>query len=308
MKEKYKNFKENLEKLYKKFGRIENQGYDIQEFGNALVNDGKIGQAYSKHFLNQLNNYEKLSNDFPEFNPYIQEIMKSSLYILDQLEQVEEKIFASQEHFSDVVLSVSTEVTGATGSLYLAESGINHLEIENPNINIHEKYNIQTPNILEYSRIENEIDSYLFKIDPKLPERRKGAWTTINSTSLDKKAQAAHTMRDILSTIISKLASNAEVKKTEWWKPTPDKKSGVSLKQRIRFLLFGPKNEIENADELENIENKVNKCFKEDSYLKSLAHGSKKGTVELIESIMHSMESTMLQIFKSKEKYGKNEI
>ena len=112
-------------------------------------------------------------------------------------------------------------------------------------------------------------------------------------------------MREVFAKIISQFASNENVKKADWWEKVPKTKDGVSLRQRIRYLLFGPKEKIVNDAEIKVIETNVNNCFNVDRFLKEIAHGSEKATQALVESKLKSMEGTILHILKSKNKYSK---
>jgi len=142
--------------------------------------------------------------------------------------------------------------------------------------------------------IQEDLDNYLKMIDPKLFERRKGAWDALYSNSKDNYAQASHTMRDVFAKIISKYASNELVTKSVWWSAAPNTNAGVSPEQRLSYLLNGP-NDLSTDPSLLKL---VQDGLKSDKLLKSIAHG-KNPVKEKMEAAMRSIESFMLAIFKS---------
>ena len=168
------------------------------------------------------------------------------------------------------------------------------IQTENEELDIYKKYNFQIPTALNRDYMLSELDYELSQIDNKLVLHRKGAWDAFNSTSRDKKLQAASSMRQILRALISKWASDEEVKNTKWWKNYKKKNDKIILKERLRFLLFGS-NEIGDEYLLNKIKEQIELINKSDRKIQEIAHGSNKSlelvksTMELIEDIVYSI-------------------
>lgn len=87
------------------------------------------------------------------------------------------------------------------------------------------------------TRLAEKLDRLLPGLG--MPARLHGAWTTFYGGSQDSLAQAAHSMREILTVLLDELAPVKEVKAAPWWKEVPDTAQGVSKRQKIKFFLVG---------------------------------------------------------------------
>lgn len=297
---KNKDHNEDFRKLQQNFKEIEEIGFKFQEKGLDLVRYGKAGQKCAKFLKEELPKYEKVGREYPEFGTPLNTLLEWKEYALQKTNNEIPRLNKEINILDEISRGIQITVVSGNIVTHQVVSTINHTQIENPNMDIVRKYNIQKPKFIGVKEVEKELDGCLNKINPNLVKRRKGAWTTFYSVSSDKKAQAAHSLRDILSWIISQYAPNNEVKKAEWWEYQENTKDGVSLKQRLRFLLYGPKKSADEK-ELDIINSIVEECYKNYDKLKSIAHGSKKYD-ELIENIMHSMENTILMICRALSK------
>ena len=265
--------KEKIKKVATIFNDLIIKGKSLQEKGHQIVKYSEQGlanvtfiQTHYTDFDTTLPEYSLITNTFDFFiNSYPS--ISADLYTAS----------AITEKSSNLV---------ATGSL-LGTSAMNIYASMAPTLDL------SSPPF-SHIVIQEELDNYLKMIDPKLVERRKGAWDAFYSISQDNYAQASHTMRDIFAKIISKYASNELVTKAAWWTPAPNTKAGVSQEQRLSYLLNGP-NALSTEPSLLRL---VQIGFKSDKLLKSIAHG-KNPLKESIEAAMHSIESFMLAIFKS---------
>lgn len=102
-------------------------------------------------------------------------------------------------------------------------------------------------------------------------------------------------MRDLVRKVISKHASNEKVKLAAWWSKAPSTKDGVSLRQRLRLLAYGPTAEA-NETELALIEHSY-------ELLNKTAHGSKQPE-NAIEASMKSAEQLLLLILRRRVLIG----
>ena len=82
------------------------------------------------------------------------------------------------------------------------------------------------------------IQSFLENIDPELELKRAGAWEAVESNRADGRAQASHSMREVLRQLIDKLAPTGEVIKAPWYRK-PESGAPVTRAMRIRYALAG---------------------------------------------------------------------
>lgn len=301
-----KDTRDDLGHLVENFEKCIDLGLHYQEKGQELVNLGKIGKGVAKHFNENYDSYERLAKDFPDTKPNLDFIGNWSSYGNKKLESNIQGLYKAQDLVSEYLTDIGSVCLSGSSGYSGYRSDIDEIRIEHDLVNFNETYHVtEPPPPIPFSNIQEELERLLNEIDLALNERRKGAWYAFQSGSPDKRGQAAHSMRDILSALISKWASNEDVKKAEWWECEENTRDGVSLRQRLRFLLFGPYNIDGSDSDLEIIEETVSKYFDEDKFLKKVAHGSKEGTDDLIESIMYSIESALLNIIKMRKKYWK---
>jgi hypothetical protein len=121
--------------------------------------------------------------------------------------------------------------------------------------------------------------------------------------SADRLPQASHSLRDVLRSLISKWASNDQVKKAIWWKPAPNTRDGVSPRQRIQLLLYGPSTLPQNPIELSLIESEVSKFTDDNTFLNSIAHGGSSNSTSAVEFAMKSIDNLILLILRTRTQY-----
>lgn len=282
---------------------IEDIGYKLQEQGSHLVKYARHGQVIIRHIRNDLEGYWQIGNDYPAFQTDLHNLSASIDYSWQESIQLSSELSRRVAEIDKLTLDVSSTGTTTASALLTTISGVEFIQEQTPETDIYEKYRIHKPPSVMHNEIQSELDKYLNEIDPQLVQRRQGCWITLRSISSDKMAQAAHTARDILAKLISKWAPNDEVKKAEWWEPVEDTKDGVSLRQRFRYLIYGPKDTVKDETELNIICTNVDKCFKDDQLLKKIAHGGTKRSIEAVESVIKEIEGIMLQIIKSRLRY-----
>jgi RNA-directed DNA polymerase len=120
-----------------------------------------------------------------------------------------------------------------------------------------------------------KLTPLLSEIDQYFENKRLGAWVTFNGTSPDRIAQATHSMREVLSQLLSRLAPDDVVTKAQWYvEPTAGAK--VTRKMRVRCILS------------------------------TKTQPASKSTVEFIESLADITEQTYGQLSKEAHKHGTN--
>jgi hypothetical protein len=262
--------------LKNKFDEAQKYGLNLQKEGINIVKHAEKG----KEIINFIENNNSLINE-----PYIQGWVVGSGDLIpahppDNLGEISKY---------SMVLGTSS----ATATAYFYSPGTNLLNFDKkPTIDFLKDYDVEM----------DELDGYLksfsdeFKDIGDLVAMRKGAWEVFNSAIETNVAMASHSMREILSKVIAKLSDNKKVMESEWWKPSEDKKT-PTLRQRLRYLLFGPKKEGKN---LEIVSNAVEKSFEADDKLKKVAHGSK-GLREEVKKAMRTTEYALLAIFRARK-------
>jgi len=146
---------------------------------------------------------------------------------------------------------------------------------------------------------KEELDEHLkefskdFPGTPDLAKIRLGAWETFYSETEVNLMNASHSMREILRHIISRIASNEEVKQSSWWEKPQDTDKDVTSQQRLRFLIFGPGDDKPTELAAMTISN----SFKAYSRLQAIAHGSQ-GIKHDVKEYMQITEHTLLTILR----------
>jgi len=293
-----KKVQDILSQTYSEFDILEKIGYDYQEKGVKLVEYAQIGKKHINYQLSEAPKYATIASKIPQFTSILGDMAISGEVSLSLIIDVNAELKKGFVYLDKGIHMASGSTSTASASTYAISSVTDQI-----NINVAEKdkdiyvtYNLEKPDIDEHTYLQKELDQELDLIDSNLSKRRKGAWQTFYSISADKKAQAAHTMRDILSNLISIWASNDVVKTAEWWVPVKDTKDGVSLRQRLQFLLYGP-GKIADTTMLDSVEHEISIIYQSDELLKKVAHGSQKD-INLVESTMKLIESIMLKIIK----------
>jgi len=294
--------KEIIAKLNDNYKAIQEHGYKLQKEGNKLVFSSRVHQETLNYFSENVIQIDTFSKDYPSFgsstalNAYYN-YLSNQVIVTDGFLSL---LSTNEEEINRINNSISADSTSGATSIYQITGSIVENYENKDGKNVFDDYKISEPKFTFNEEIQNKLDDYFKKYFPENIERRKGAWTTYHSVSEDKLAQAAHSMRDILAKIISDWASNEKVESEEWWQKIKNDYEKINLKHRLRLLLYGSKDPVEN-EELEIMESKVKEYLDEDKFLKGVAHGSinfKKS----IEYAMRSIETCMLNIFEVKEK------
>lgn len=268
--------KENkLAKLKKKFEGAREYGLGIQREGVKIVIHAEKG----KEVINFIENNNGVINE-----PYIQGWVIGSGDLIPA---------HPPDNLGEITrYSMMLGTSSATASAYFFSSSSDLLSFDTkPTIDFLQHYDEEMA----------ELDGYLgcftdiYKDIGDLVAMRKSSWDVFNSAIETNAAMASHSMREILSKVIAKLSDNKNVMEAAWWKPSKDKET-PTLRQRLRYLLFGSK---EESKSLEMVGNAVEKSFDADDKLKQVAHGSR----ELREEVKRAMRTTeyaLLAIFRAR--------
>lgn len=267
--------KNKLNDLKNKFNEAKEYGLNIQKEGINIVKHASKGQE----IISFIENNDGVINE-----PYIQRWVIGSGDLLPAHPPGD----LSEISRYSMILGTSS----ATAAAY----------VYSPNTDLFNLDDKPTPEFLKDYDIEmTELDGYLasfvdeFKDIGDLVAMRKSSWEVFNSAVTSNVAMASHSMREILSKVIAKLSDNKKVMESEWWKPSENKET-PTLRQRLRYLLFGSRKDGKN---LEIVTNAVEKSFNADDKLKKIAHGSS-GLKDEVRNAMRTTEYALLAIFRAR--------
>jgi hypothetical protein len=83
-----------------------------------------------------------------------------------------------------------------------------------------------------------------------------------------------------------------------WWKPAHDTKEGVSLRQRLRCLVYGAQPDVPTPDDAQLIEIGIRRFDRANDYLVRVAHGSGDADRRLVKTEMRTLERHILLVLK----------
>ena len=282
MDKKEKNTDRNIEELKRKAESAKRYGQSLQKEGGGLIHNAEQLQSYLAFIALK----ERLREH--EIQTWA---ASANATIPSQPPQNLPQIRAYNLAFG------TSASTASVSSYYCEVVPFQHIKkVEEQNEIIEVKLNPEE---------ESELIEYLkeFSAEHKdvgdLLNMRTGAWQVLNTDIEAKYMFACHSMREILSKIVSSGASNEKVMKAEWWKFGWG--SGVTLRQRLRYLIFGPASAGIDESILETINLAVEKGFDADEKLKKVAHASRKLDKKEVEKAMFAMERTLLNIFRYKK-------
>jgi len=155
----------------------------------------------------------------------------------------------------------------------------------------------------EYRRIVRKrgdpIQDFLTQLDPQLERKRQGAWQTLKGSSADKHAQAANSMREILSQLLDKLAPKERVKKASWYKK-PKSGDPVTRAMRVRWAIAENSANV-SSSKLGQIESLVKAVDATYINLSAEGHARKVGKDQISRACMDACESVIELIAASRE-------
>lgn len=115
------------------------------------------------------------------------------------------------------------------------------------------------------------LDEALNGISPGLVEIRAGAWSAVKSGRPDALRQAAHSGRELIDQTLKEGAPYDEIKARDWYVPAKNSTSGITRKQRLRFLMERRRSTVSDS-ELEVAERACALVIATDDRLKAIAH------------------------------------
>jgi hypothetical protein len=112
-----------------------------------------------------------------------------------------------------------------------------------------------------------ELKQVLEEFGQEYVKMLQGSETALGFTNPDSLSQAAHSMRDCFQQLLEYLAQSKVVASQPWFKPTEGPQDGVSRRSRLRYMLYGSGENmddkvIQKLDELADItKNTLDLCI-----------------------------------------------
>ena len=134
------------------------------------------------------------------------------------------------------------------------------------------------------------VQSFLETIDPELELKRAGAWEAVESSRPDGRAQASHSMREVLRQLLAKLAPTEEVVKASWYRK-PESGAPVTRAMRIRYAVTGSDAVSESTLSLtSDLAAAVDSMY---AKLSAESHSDKKATVSATKMYLNACEAVI---------------
>jgi hypothetical protein len=143
------------------------------------------------------------------------------------------------------------------------------------------------------------VHDFLMQLDPQLERKRQGAWQTLKGTSADKHAQAAHSMREVLSQLLDRLAPKERVKKASWYKK-PKSGDPVTRAMRVRWAIAENSANV-SSSKLKQVESLVKAIDATYANLSAEGHARKVGKGQVSQACISACESVIELIAASRE-------
>jgi hypothetical protein len=276
------------------YTQLKENGIALQQQGVDLVRIADSGIANIAPLEKFVTFCLDLSKEHPEVTPAVQSLINSGTHTIVLLDKANANLSAALPSINTSLLNAISATSGSNVAAATAVETILDLVPTSRDV----IFRAWPERGLARSYGEENLDAYLTRFDGDLPRRRRGAWQAYYSISEDAVAQASHTMRDILAKIIAKEAANDKIEACPWYqeRKVRDPHTNPSIKDRVRFLLFGPSKQGIDQLEMDNIEVAVNLYVNEDCTLKSIAHGSSSFSKEKAKLSMEHIEELLFLI------------
>jgi len=155
---------------------------------------------------------------------------------------------------------------------------------------------------------KDEVTNLLKKVNEKLFTEFEGMWQTKDDASKkDRVKQSAHSMREVISILLQKLASDDQVMGCKWYKP--EKKDGLpTQKQRAKYAILGNTEEGKlTDDDLAPIYDTIKDFRKRYKELNGIAHvrgeEDPESLMPLLESIIKSGQNLIITLFELRKRF-----
>lgn len=164
----------NLHQANQNFKRIEQAGYEIQEFGQQLVRFGKAGQEQSQFLLQEIPKYAMVAKQYPSLKTPFESFKDWNTLVAKKSQEAVTKVEVGANMLFSALSAASSAVTAGNTPTLNFISGVHQLQGRESK-NIIEVYHLQKP--IDPIAPDNgkELNERLAKIDSDLVTRRRGA-------------------------------------------------------------------------------------------------------------------------------------
>lgn len=147
--------------------------------------------------------------------------------------------------------------------------------------------------------VKANLSDLLNAVDPYFENKRIGAWVTFKGDSPDKIAQATHSMREVLSQLLEKLAPDKNVIEASWYiEPTKGQK--VTRKMRVRYIL-SDESQPASKSTVNFIDSLADTADEMYAQLSKEAHKRGESVESIAESYLHACELVLLLILQNRK-------
>jgi len=133
------------------------------------------------------------------------------------------------------------------------------------------------------------IQNFLEQVAPNLESKRAGAWQALESGTQDGPAQAAYSMREVLSQLLDNIALESEVRQAPWY-IKPNSGAPVTRAMRIRYSITGTA-DIESESTLSLINGMAEAVNSMYAKLSAESHGEKRPRISAVRMYLNACEA-----------------
>ena len=296
--ENLKEEKENLEKSEEKLQDV------LEGVDNAV-------QIVKKEII-QVDNSIKLWENIPddavvEPNKELNSIVTSGYVTSVSGLSYSKNLFTKTKTCLDDVIVIEGTAVSSTPTVSSNCSlgyGANQIVVENfPDI----KPTFESIKIETIYDKKDKVAELLRKVDEKIHSEFEGMWQTKDDESKkDRVKQSSHSMREVISILLQKLAPDVDVMSCEWYKS--EKEDGLpTQRQRAKYAILGKEGEGKLTDEeLAPIYDTVNDFRKRYEDLNGIAHEREEEPetlMPLLESIIETGQDLIISLFELREMF-----
>lgn len=145
------------------------------------------------------------------------------------------------------------------------------------------------------SRVLDELDAGLAKIDPHLVEVRRGAWAALETGLPDSLRQAAHSGRELIDQTLKLAAPDSEITSRRGFVPDATSSSGITRVMRLKLIMKKFKNSV-SASDLKIAESACELMLAIQNKLTATAHSRVEPKAEDVRMLLSSAELALAKI------------
>ena len=285
----------DFEKLQAEFAKLKQHGYNLQAKGIEIVKIAESGANNVATYSSVFSISVPIAKNDKVLQQKLDVLAESGRYTSQAVSKTNEYLGKANAQLAAVGMET---LTGVTFSNFAALDIISYAATIAPSEQKNALDDLSRKSLSRPFSYE-DLDILLRRFRDNLPNRRAGAWDAFHSASADALAQASHTMREILRTIIAEEAANDAIECCSWYIDLKKTKPDVS--DRIRYLLFGESKQEIGANELGLAVDAVSEYVDDNDALIKTAHGSLRFSREQTKASLEKIEELLYLVLKKLE-------